>query len=98
VKRFHDAGKSGWWLLVVYALMVAVSLTASHFITERYLPDTPRPTTLAGVWTWASARMHAIALPNTIISVIISLSFCLFINNELKSDPAENAYGEPPLK
>jgi uncharacterized membrane protein YhaH (DUF805 family) len=97
VKRLHDAGKSGWWFLAILAAMIAASATANHFITARFTPAPPVPGSgpidIAAVM---KAQVVAGALPGTIIGVVISLAFALIINEELKSQPGENAYGEPP--
>jgi uncharacterized membrane protein YhaH (DUF805 family) len=92
VKRFHDAGKSGWWFLAVFAGQLVAGVVANRFIVARFVPPPP-PVDPNFIWQSMVAQMQANAIPNTISSVIISLAFILVINEELKSDPQENKYG-----
>jgi uncharacterized membrane protein YhaH (DUF805 family) len=96
VRRFHDAGKSGKMFLVVLALWLVAGFAANRLIVSRFV--TAPPIDPKFVWASVMAQMHANAVPGTIVSVIISLAFALVINEELKSDPAENAYGPPPAR
>ncbi|MBV9550535.1 MAG: DUF805 domain-containing protein [Alphaproteobacteria bacterium] len=93
VKRFHDACKSGKWFLAVFAAWLTVGSTASYFISAKFAPAMPAKPNPAEIWRLMAARMQAVALPGTVASVTIALAFALIINEELKSDPAENAYG-----
>ena len=95
VKRFHDAGKSGWWYLAVFVAELVIGIAVNRLIVARFLPPPP-PVDPHFIWQSMVAQMQANALPSTISGVIISLAFVLVINEELKSDPAENAYGPPP--
>jgi uncharacterized membrane protein YhaH (DUF805 family) len=97
VKRFHDAGKSGKWFLAVFAAEVIISIAVNRLIVARFLPPPP-PVDPNFIWLSMVAQMRANALPSTIVGVIISLAFVLVINEELKSDPNENAYGPPPAR
>ncbi len=98
VKRLHDAGKSGKWFLAIFAAWFAIGATASYFISARFAPAMPAKPNPAEVWGLVAARMQAVAIPGTIASVVIALAFALIINEELKSDPQENAYGPPPSR
>jgi uncharacterized membrane protein YhaH (DUF805 family) len=97
VKRFHDAGKSGWWYLAVFVAQLIISLAVNRFIIARFMPPPP-PVDPHFIWLSMVAQMRANALPSTISGVILSLAFALVINEELKSDPEENAYGPPPAR
>src|SRR3954468_1787570 len=96
VKRFHDAGKSGKFFLVVLALWLIAGYAGNRFIVSRFVVAPPIDPKF--IWASVRAQMHANAVAGTIVSLIISLAFALVINEELKSDPAENAYGPPPAK
>src|SRR3954468_15564352 len=96
VKRFHDAGKSGKFFLVVLVLWLIAGFAGNRFIVSRFVVAPPIDPQF--VIASMKAQMQANALPGTIVSVIISLAFALVINEELKSDPAENAYGPPPAR
>lgn len=97
VKRFHDAGKSGKFFLAVLVVWLAVGFAVNHFIVARFVPAPP-PVDPHFVMASIKAQMQANALPGTIASVIISLAFVLILNEELKSEPGENAYGPPPAQ
>jgi len=97
IRRFHDAGKSGKWFLAVLAAYMITGIAVNRLIVARFIPAPP-PVDPHFVMLSMEAQMRANALPGTIASVIISLAFALVINEELKSDPAENAYGPPPAR
>ncbi|HJR56701.1 MAG TPA: DUF805 domain-containing protein [Rhizomicrobium sp.] len=98
VKRFHDAGKSGWWFLAVFVPWLVTGAIANHFITAEFGLAPPQPGTPVDIWGYMAAQTQAIALPATIASVVISLVFALVVNEELKSDPGENRHGSPPAR
>lgn len=94
VKRFHDAGKSGKMFVAVLVVWMIAAAAVNQFIVKRFV-DAP-PVDPRFIWASMVAQMQASAIPATISGVILSLAFALIINEELKSDPAENAYGPPP--
>lgn len=94
IRRFHDAGKSGKWFMAVFVVWLVVGVVVNRFIVARFLPAPP-PVDPKFIWASVTAQMEANALPNMIVGVLIALAFVLVINEELKSDPAENAYGPP---
>jgi uncharacterized membrane protein YhaH (DUF805 family) len=95
VKRFHDAGKSGWMFLGVLVLWLGAGLAANFLIVRRFAPPQApvNPGDVSAVMANASAQMQATAIPSTIVSVVIVLAVVLIGNALLKSDPASNAYG-----
>ncbi len=97
VKRFHDAGKSGWLFLVVFVLWLIVSMVAGAYISAQYAPalDMTGSTDFSAMMAAVGEQTRATLIPSTIASVIISLVFVLGGNALLKSDPAPNAYGPP---
>jgi uncharacterized membrane protein YhaH (DUF805 family) len=95
VKRFHDAGKSGWWFLAVFLPWFVTGAIANHFISAEFGLAPPQPGQAVDILGFMRAQVQAIALPATIASVVISLAFALVVNEELKSQPGENAYGPP---
>lgn len=95
VKRFHDAGKSGWMFLAVLVPWLAVQMTAGWFISRQFGMATPAPGTPAEIMAHALVQMQAIAIPGTIASTVIALAVALVVNEELKSQPGENKYGSP---
>ena len=92
---WNDAGKSGTMFLAVLVAWLITGVAVNRLVVARFLPAPP-PVDPHFLMASMSAQMAANALPGTIVSVIISLAFALAINEELKSDPAENAYGPPP--
>jgi len=95
VKRFHDAGKPGSRFLAVLVPWLITGVAANRLIVPRFVPNPP-PVDPHFVMASMAAQLAANALPATIIGSIISIAFALVVNEELKSDPAENAYGPPP--
>jgi uncharacterized membrane protein YhaH (DUF805 family) len=92
VKRFHDAGKSGSMYLVVIVLWLIAGAAANFFVTRRFVPPQP-PVDPHNLLASVTAQMQANALPGTIVSVVIALTFVLVGNAVLRSDPAPNAFG-----
>lgn len=96
VKRFHDAGKSGWMFLAVLVPWLAVQMAAGWFISTQFGLGQPAPgTPPAEVFAHAAANMQMIAIPGAIASTIIALAVALMVNEELKSQPGDNKYGPP---
>jgi len=96
IKRFHDAGKSGAMFFAVFVPWLITGILVNQFIVKRFV-DVP-PVDPNFIWASMVAQMQASALTSTIAGAIISLAFALVVNEELKSDPAENAYGPPPAR
>jgi len=94
IKRFHDAGKSGAMFFAVFVPWLVTGILANQFIVKRFV-DVP-PVDPNFIWASMVAQLQASALAATISGAIISLAFTLVVNEELKSDPAENAFGPPP--
>ncbi len=102
VKRLHDAGKSGWMLLLVIFVMIVLSMISS-FIVRLFVKINPADVQAAmanahGFAEMMKAGMAAnkpLMLPNAIAGVIVQLIVVLGGNAVLKSDPEENHYGPP---
>ena len=98
VKRLHDAGKSGWMFVVVLVLYLIASFASSYFISAQFAPaqaPVANPADLSAAMASMTAQMQAAALPNAIVSVVISLAFVFAGNALLRSDPAPNVYDVP---
>jgi uncharacterized membrane protein YhaH (DUF805 family) len=97
IKRFHDAGKTGWMFLAVLVVWLGVGIAANFLIVRRFAPPQApvNPGDVAAVMANASAQMQATAIPATIVSLVIVLAVVLVGNALLKADPAPNAYGPP---
>ena len=95
VKRFHDAGKSGWMFLAVLVPWAIVGSGVSWFISREFGVAPTPGITPAEAMAHATVQMQQVAIPGTIASTIISLAVALVVNEELKSDPNENAHGAP---
>lgn len=99
IKRFHDAGKSGWMFLTVLVPWLIVGGVVSRLVIIPYFaPDfaSARPTDIPSALANARALQESIALPGTIFSVIFSSIVTFGVNALLKSDPGPNAYDPPP--
>ena len=95
-KRFHDAGKSGWWYLAVIGASFVVGIILSVVLTF------PRMAELATLGPNTDEYREAVRelqrsllLPSLFISTVVTLAVAYVVGN-LKSDPQENIYGPPP--
>ena len=95
VKRFHDAGKPGWMFLAVLVPWLVVSAGVSWFLSREFGVAPVTGATPAEAMAHATVQMRTMAIPGTVAATIISLAFALVVNEELKSDPDENAHGAP---
>ncbi len=102
IKRLHDAGKSGWMLLLIILVMIVLSMISS-FIVRMFVKVNPADVQAAMANAHGFAEMFkagmaankALMLPNAIASVIVQLIVVFGANAMLKSDPEENQFGPP---
>jgi len=100
IKRLHDAGKSGWMLLVIILVMIVLSMISS-FIVRMFVHVNPADVQaamanshgFADMFKAGMAANRALMLPNSIATVIVQLIVVFGANAMLKSDPEENQFG-----
>ncbi|MGD2133471.1 MAG: DUF805 domain-containing protein [Maricaulaceae bacterium] len=96
VKRFHDAGKSGWWFLAIIGVSLLVNMIAGAVLMAPHASEWA--SLELGSPEWAEAQVNAskaIFLPSQVIGLVVGLAIAYVVSN-LKSDPNENIYGPPP--
>ncbi len=108
VKRFHDAGKSGWMTVAVVVVMVVLSMIMSSVITSTFAEDMQAEIQKAameaaesgdigsifkGSMEAGQAMAKKIAIPSAIGSAILSYAIAWGVNKFFPHDPEENQYG-----
>ncbi len=101
IKRFHDAGKSGWMsllALIVWGLFSWVGSLVVNIIKpidEDMVQEAMTSGNLAAIieaFTLAARPQFFLALAS---SIIVSLLVVFLFNAIIKSDPEENQFGNP---
>ncbi len=101
IKRLHDAGKSGWMLLLILLVMIILSMIASQVVNMIVGVDQAALQEAAmnadggimGMFSAVQTASKALILPNAISGAIVGLVIVFGANKLLKSDPEENQYG-----
>ena len=109
-KRFHDAGKSAWMVLVVFGVQIVITIA---LVIAFVIPQVPLiQETFAGVQgggqeaarefqespefqEYQALMRDRVAIPTMIGSLTLSLVVA-YVVSILKSDPDENRFGPPP--
>ena len=100
IKRLHDAGKSGWMLLVIILVTIVLSMISS-FVVRMFVHVNPADVQAAmksahgvmGMIKAGAEANKAILLPNAISTVVVQVLVVFGANTLLKSDPEENQFG-----
>ena len=108
IKRYHDAGKSGWMCLIPIIAFIILSLIISQIVTSMFAGDlnaqmqeaaaeAAESGDLASVFG-ASMEMGAAiakktALPTAVAGAVTSYLIAFVFNNMIKRDDHENQYG-----
>lgn len=94
-KRFHDAGKSGWWYLLVILAAVIANTIASVVLFAPYFSELAEMTPGSPELQARTQQItEAITWPLVGVSSVISLGIALVVSL-LPSDPGENRFGPP---
>lgn len=108
VKRFHDAGKSGWMTLVVIVVMIVISMIVNSLITSMFVGDMQADVQKAAMEAAQSGDISSLfkssmkaggemakktAIPTAISSSIISYVVAMGVNKFFPHEPQDNKYG-----
>ncbi len=101
IKRLHDAGKSGWMVLLVIVVLIILNVISSQLVNritgfDQAAMQEAMVNAKGGFMGMisASAEMSKdMILPRAIASVVVGLIVVFGGNMLLKSDPEENQYG-----
>lgn len=100
VKRYHDADKSGWMVLVPLVVTIILGFIADYVLNQVIPIDKSAIEQAAsgGMGAIIQASMEAAKsqmLPKALIGALISLVVMFGFNAMIKSDPEENRFGPP---
>ena len=92
-KRFHDAGKPAIWTIAVLAGIWVGALILGMLLAPLYMGNAIAAAQSGNVYSFGLTAM----LVNIVVAVILHMGAAFVVNSVLKSDPAPNAYGPPPV-
>lgn len=92
-KRFHDAGKPAIWTLAVLAGIIVGGMILGAIMMPIFIGSAITAANTGQVYSFGFTGF----LVNAIITAILHLGAAFVVNQVLKSDPAPNAYGPPPV-
>ena len=105
-KRFHDAGKTGWWVLAVWVGSFIISAVLSAFLSGVFIGEEGRAIQeelaerlAQGEWmiaAEAAERLAQLQLPLTLISLVVNAVIMAFIVGSLPTEPRTNKHGPVP--
>lgn len=100
VKRLHDAGKSGWMVLLVFAALLVINMVIGQVLTSMLVDQAAMNEAVANAGADIMAALEItteftkpVQIPSAISGAVIGFLIVLLGNKLLKSDPEENQYG-----
>ena len=92
VRRLHDTGRSGWWVLWSLIISIAASAVPFFFLGFQAMDmgDFEMMRSAFGVALWAGLIVSAFNVANWVVEILI------FVFTLLDSDKGENKYGPSP--
>lgn len=95
IKRYHDAGKSGWMSLVPILLYVFLFMILMSFMMKdmfmAVIEASSNGASEAEIETITTESTNTMMM--TVVSVAFTLIFAFVFNKLIKSDPTPNQYG-----
>ncbi len=102
VKRLHDAGKSGWMVLVVLLVLIGVNIVVGRLMLSMLVDQAAMQEAVLNAGADVMGAMKASAeftkptiIPSAIAGAVTSFVVVFLGNKVLKSDPEENQFGGP---
>ncbi len=99
VKRLHQGGITGWMVILLGIGWFFISSIAGTVLTAVLAPDLMSMTPDGDFMEMMQRSMEAsrsIAVPNAIVSALVSVGFVFVANAALPSHDGENKFGPPP--
>lgn len=99
VKRLHQGGITGWMVILLGIGWFFISSIAGTVLTAVLAPDLMSMTPDGDFMEMMQRSMEAsrsIAVPNAIVSALVSVGFVFVANAALPSHDSENKFGPPP--
>ena len=101
IKRFHDAGKSGWMCILPLLAYIVGGVIVGMLVQSMFAGDMKQAMEeavssgagLGDVMEMTSAMAKKTALPSAIAGAVVSYAIAFITNSMLKSDPEENQFG-----
>jgi len=101
VKRYHDANKSGWMVLLPVVVLIALSFIANLVVNQIMPVDKEAleaATAAAGTDFMEAIRVSIEAtkhqmIPTAVLGIVVQFALILLFNAMIKSDPEENRFG-----
>ena len=105
-KRFHDAGTTGWWVIVVWFGTLVLSFIEGMILGPVFLGESGRAIQAEAaerlaqgefdVFLQAQERLAEIMLPLSIMTVVANNAIVGFIVGSLATEPRTNKHGPVP--
>ncbi|MBL4596312.1 MAG: DUF805 domain-containing protein [Robiginitomaculum sp.] len=97
IKRYHDANKSGWMVLLPIVVLIVLGIGTS-FVVNQIMPIDQSAVEAAGTDFMEIMRASTEAvkhqmIPNAIVNAVVQLAVVFGFNAMIKSDPEENRFG-----
>ncbi len=105
-KRFHDAGKTGWWVLAVWLGSLVLEFIEGLLLGPIFLGEEGRSIQAEAaerfaqgelaIFMQAQERLAEILLPLSIMTVVANAVILGFIVGSLATEPRQNKHGPVP--
>jgi len=108
IKRFHDAGKSGWMCILPIIAFIIASVIVSQLVTSMFAGDINEQikqmseeaassgdisSILKGSMELGGELAKKTAIPMAVAGAVVSYLIAFVTNSMLKSDPDDNQFG-----
>ncbi|WP_300376576.1 DUF805 domain-containing protein [Henriciella sp.] len=106
VKRFHDAGTTGWWVIAVWLGAVVLEIIEGMILGPLFMGEEGRAIQEEAaerfsrgefdVFMQAQERLAEIMLPLSILTTVVNAVILGFIVGSLATEPRTNKHGPVP--